>query len=177
MSNPKFTSVKLNVVSAILSEIFKPYQGYLETFLDKIVKDNAEISNHPNSMMGFTFGYKPYYKSGINNLSSKLPKLEAVLEPIFADYSNALDSYAKDFRRVNQGLGTLFARGESMQDFYDLLPDEVHSILGQSLSTYFGGLTRTRPEAYAIKDNPVQYEAFLHQKELIFQYIGNHLIV
>lgn len=177
MSNPKFTTIKLDVVSAILAEIFKPYQEYLENFLDQIIRENAELISHPNAMWGFTHQHKPYRLSQGLNMSTRLPELSAVLEESLGNYNKALTAYAKDFRRVNQGLGTLFARGETMQDLYDLLPDEVHSILGTNLTTYFGGLTRTRPEAYAILDNPIQHEAFLHQKELIFQYIGNHLIV
>lgn len=177
MSNPKFTSTKLDVTSAILTEIFKPYQDYLEKFLDEIVTDNAELSSQELSMFGFTYGFKPYYKSKCSTMATKLPLLHDSLVEKLHDYTMALHQYAKDYRRVNQGLGTLFARGDNMQDLYDLLPDEIHSILGSNLTTYFGNLTRTREEAYAIKDNPVQYEAFLHQKELIFQYIGNHLIV
>lgn len=176
MSNPKFTTIKLEVVEAILSEIFMHYQKYLNDFRGRLIKENLEYSDHPGAMFGFTVAYNQYTTDGAPR-SIQLPTLAEELMPSFLNYKEDMARFVKDWRRVNQGLGTLFARGENMQDLYDLLPDEVHSVFGENLKNYFGRLTRTRPEAYAVKDNPVQYEAFLHQKELIFQYIGNQLIV
>lgn len=180
MSNPKsasFTSIKQDVFLSILAEIFRPYQDYLEKFLDNIIKENAEVVSHSNAMWGFNYKHKLYRISQGKQMTTQLPKLASVLEEKVDSYLESVRLYAKDYRKVSQGLSVLFSRGETMQDLYDLLPEEVHSILGANLVNHFGNLTRTRPEAYAVKDNPVQYEAFLLQKELIFQYIGNHLIV
>lgn len=176
MSNPKFATVKLEVVQAILTELFSHYQAYLNRQRTDLIRENLEFSNHPGAMFGFTVAYNQYTTDG-SPRSVVLPTLAEELMPKFLSYKEDIGRFEKDWRRVNQGFGTLFSRGESMQDLYDLLPDEVHTCLGANLTNYFGRLTRTRPEAYAVKDNPVQYEAFLHQKELIFQYIGNQLIV
>lgn len=172
-----FTSTKVNLVKDIMAEICGHYQAYLNELRIQMIKSNAQRVEHPNAFLGFTYKFNQYTAEPRTAISACLPQLDTSLIEDFENVLALTQSFEKDWRQVNQSLGTLLARGESMQDCYDLLPQEVHDILGGNLTTYFGGLTRTRPEAYAIQEIPFQLEAFHKLKQLIYQYIGNQLII
>jgi len=175
MSNP--TKYKLELVSAIMSEIFGPYSDYLNKLRTDTIQANARVSTHPNAFLGFTYRHKQYTATG-SMLNGVLPNLDASLESEFDNVIQMLETYTTEWRQVNQGLSTLFARGETAQDFLDLLPDEVMDALSYDLKkVHFYGLTRTRPEAYAIQGIPFQLDNFTKIKQLLYQYIGMHLIV
>lgn len=172
-----FAATKVNLVKDIMSEICGSYKAYLNDLCKQMIKANAQRVHHPNAFLGFIYKYNQYMEQPRNFVSADLPQLDTSLIEEFENVLALQQSFEKDWRQVNQSLGTLLARGESMQDCYDLLPQEVHDILGGNLTTYFGGLTRTRPEAYAIQEIPFQLEAFRKLKLLIYQYIGNQLII
>ena len=160
-----------------MSEICGHYQTYLNNLRKDMVKANAKLVEHPNAFLGFYYKHRLYTATDDRMNTGQFPQLDTSLIEDFENVLALTQSFEKDWRQVNQSLGTLLARGESMQDCYDLLPQEVHDILGGNLTTYFGGLTRTRPEAYAIQEIPFQLEAFHKLKLLIYQYIGNQLII
>lgn len=176
MSRPKsFAAVKLELVNAIMAEIFGPYQEYLNGLRQQTIKDNAKLSSHPNAYLGFNHHHRQYTATG-GILNGTLPDLDARLHESFDNVIALIQEYERDWRQVNQGVSTLFARGEDMQDMYDLLPQEVIDVLGDSIAP-FRHLSRTRPEAYAIQSIPFQLDNYQKVKQLIFQYIGNHLII
>lgn len=176
MSRPKqFTAIKFELVGAIMEEIVGPYQKYLNDLRKQTISENGKLVSHPNAYLGFTFRHHQYTESG-GIIRGILPELDASLHDYFENVMHLTQTFTAEYRQVNQGLSTLFARGDCMQDMYDLLPQEVIDVLGDSIAA-FKGMSRTRPEAYAVLNIPFQYENFLNVKQLLHQYIGNHLIV
>lgn len=175
MKPKSFAAVKLELVTAIMAEIFGPYQNYLNDLRLQTIKANAKLASHPNAYLGFTYHHRQYTETG-SSLHGTLPNLDASLHAEFQNVVDLIGTFEQEWRQVNQGLSTLFARGESMQDMYDLLPQEVIDVLGDSIPP-FRQLFRTRPEAYAILNIPFQYDNYQKVKQLLHQYIGNHLII
>ncbi len=175
MKPKSFASVKLELVGLIMDEIFGPYKTYLNDLRKQTIKANAKLASHPNAYLGFNYHHRQFTETG-GILNGTLPDLDASLHEEFQNVVELVCTFEREWRQVNQGLATLFARGESMQDMYDLLPQEVIDVLGNSIEP-FRHLTRTRPEAYAILNIPFQYDNYQKVKQLLYQYIGNHLII
>lgn len=138
-------------------------------WLNTIISSNGSKGGHA---LGFTYAGK-YFVSGEVTVHERalMRSLHKDLWGEMQDFWKAHNALDKEVQRLRQGLCVLLHPCKTAQDVRDTLPDIVCR-LDSALSKQ----DRTRPEAFTLKNNPIQLHEYAQTRELMDFFLTSRMI-
>lgn len=138
----------------VLKQLFK-------NDLDQSLKQVQHLSNL-SGLPYFTFNGAIYSAHTLTPTRQYVSPLPSEYVELALEYSKKSSVVLNEIIRVNQLLGLITRDTKTLQDVRDALPEVLIKYLS------FGGLSRTREEAYTIKDNSMHMAQYEKTMNLIY---------
>lgn len=162
-------SLQNEVIEQIISSIGKADAEMIESKIDDLIKQNAEITqNRDGFLYGGTF---------FSNLPPKETRniVKYRLDESLFDQGDELVKMCREFSndttRLKQGLNVLLRDCTNHQDIRDALPNAVRSVVPELAS-----LERTRPVAYTLQDKPLMLDQWPQTEDLLIYYLSSRML-
>lgn len=153
------------LVTDMINQIFVGETKRLSRVETALVEENHRLGGPTD---WFQFQGRVYSKGKTTHrIAGQAPQLDPTLYLAATEHSKDLAQIEIDKRWVQQALVLLLRDCSSLQDLVDALPNSLHATLA-AVREGARGLTRTREEAWSIKDNPralSQYEKLREKME------------
>ena len=153
----------------IAEKLTEPDASRLNTIRDSLIERNWQAGGHQH---GFLFGGK-YFTNLPPTQQFAAPKkvAEASIIPEAQQFINEAKLHDREKLHIKQGLMPLLTACISDQDVRDALPESIVKLFPDLVK-----FPRTRPEAWPIKDSPLQMFAWEHVEASILMHVSNRLI-
>lgn len=169
--DPNFT--KKDVISQLLEGLSLAMEESNHRFRDSIIKQHAEMFPHIGGIdIGFVYKGKYYSpKKPFEVRRIHRPTLDDSLWDKAQQLEDAYQSLSQDNQRIRQAFYLLLKDCQTPQDIRDAIPDALRSFLPA-----YANLSRTRPPAYTLEDDPQRMATFTEAMELVYYHLSMKML-